>query len=193
MTDLKLTKKQQQALALLDRNLQLVREFMNDWLLFNQVFSAYASPGANKAELEAQFLKVKCKLAREHQVLKEGLGPDYKLSGNTMGIVQNTTSLESIHGQSDIAVKKLQSEWHRAFISLNETLGAMEDKRNRLLAGEKVFVGVDNPGAIAKGRMSESTKKTLIVIVVVIIIMAVMFFVPPIRNMYKEAFNDLFG
>ena len=69
--------KQLKIIELLERSIQLTREFMNDWLLFNQILSAYPSPGVNKAQLENQFLKIKSKLAREHQVLRESLGADY--------------------------------------------------------------------------------------------------------------------
>ena len=123
-----LGKKQQRALAHLDRNLQLCREFLNDWLLFNQILSAFPAENANKPELENQFLKIKSKLAREHQILKESLGQDYRIDGNTMNIVAGATSLENIFSQSEIAVKKLQGEWHRAFISINETLGGLDRK-----------------------------------------------------------------
>ncbi|HQI76262.1 MAG TPA: hypothetical protein PK384_07100, partial [Candidatus Latescibacteria bacterium] len=101
-----LGKKQQRALAHLDRNLQLCREFLNDWLLFNQILSAFPAENANRPELENQFLKIKSKLAREHQILRESLGQDYRIDGNTMNIVAGATSLENIFGQSEIAVKK---------------------------------------------------------------------------------------
>ena len=65
----KLNKKQIKIIQELDRRTNMCREFMNDWLLFNQILSAYPSPGANKAQLENQFLKIKSKLAREHNVL----------------------------------------------------------------------------------------------------------------------------
>ncbi len=188
-----LGKKQQKALAHLDRNLQLCREFLNDWLLFNQILSAYPAESANKAELENQFLKIKSKLAREHQILRESLGQDYKLDGNTMNIVAGATNLEAIFSQSEIAVKKLQGEWHRAFISINETLGGLEDKRSRVLGGEKVFVGgLDSPAAGGRG-MSDKAKKTVIIIVVVLILIGIMAGVPQIRQMYMDAYQDLFG
>ncbi len=95
----------------------MTREFLNDWLLFNQILSAYPSPGVNKAQLENQFLKIKSKLAREHNVLKETLQSDYAIDNSTMGIVSGATNLESIYSQSEVAVKKLQGEWHRSFIS----------------------------------------------------------------------------
>ncbi|MGI6458724.1 MAG: hypothetical protein ACOX5J_01275 [Candidatus Hydrogenedentales bacterium] len=189
-----LGKKQQRALAHLDRNLQLSREFLNDWLLFNQILSAFPAENSNRPELENQFLKIKSKLAREHQILRESLGQDYRIDGNTMNIVAGATSLENIFSQSEIAVKKLQGEWHRAFISINETLGGLEDKRGRVLGGEKVFVGgLDAPTAGGGGGISDKTKKTVIIIVVLLIIVGIMIFVPPIRDMYMDAVQDLFG
>lgn len=146
-----LNKKQQKLVDTLDRSVQMCREFMNDWLLFNQILSAYPSPGVNKAQLESQFLKIKSKLAREHQVLRESLGADYKFDAGMMNIIAGATNLESIYSQSEVAVKKLQNEWHRAFISINETLGMLEDKKTRAEMGEKVFIGTDISAVSTKG------------------------------------------
>lgn len=188
-----LNKKQLKLVEALDKQVEMCREFMNDWLLFNQILSAYPSPGVNKAQLENQFLKIKSKLAREHKVLKEALGPDYNIDGNTMNIVSGATNLESIYSQSEVAVKKLQNEWHRAFISINETLGGLENKKSRAEAGERVFVGAVSAGPVSGGGMSPSTKKNLIIIVVVLAILGVMVGVPQIRNLYMDSINDLLG
>ncbi|GMU92236.1 MAG: hypothetical protein AMXMBFR4_12940 [Candidatus Hydrogenedentota bacterium] len=183
-------KKQLKLIEMIERNIQLTREFMNDWLLFNQILSAYPSPGVNKAQLENQFLKIKSKLAREHQVIRESLGPDYKFDANTMNIVSGATNLESIYSQSEVAIKKLQNEWHRAFISINETLGGLEDKKVRAEAGEKVIVGNLQPDM--KAGMSKGTKNALIAVVVIIIVIAVLLFTP-IGSVYRDSLQNLFG
>ena len=185
---IKLGKKEIKALEHLDRNLQLAKEFLNDWLLFNQILISYPNEDSDKAQLENQFLRIKSKLAREHQILKENLGQDYKIAGNTMNIISGATNLDSIFSQSEIAVKKLQGEWHRSFISINETLGGLEDKRNRILKGEKVLVGgMDMP--IAKGGgMSAKTRKTLIIIVVVVVVGVVMY----VTGWYRQ-WTDVLG
>lgn len=173
--EMALNKKQLKVVEILTRRVDLTREFMNDWLLFNQILSAYPSPGVNKAQLENQFLKIKSKLARSHQVLKDALQVDYKIDGNTMNIVSGATNLEAIYSQSEVAVKKLQTEWHRAFISINETLGTLEDKRNRAEAGEKIFIA---PGAaeMAKGgggkKVNSGTKTVLILFAILAAIVA---------------------
>ena len=176
-------KKQQRIIEALDKNVQMCREFMNDWLLFNQILSAYPSPGVNKAQLESQFLKIKSKLAREHQVLREALQADYKFDQNLMNIISGATNLESIYSQSEVAVKKLQNEWHRAFISINETLGGLEDKKARAEMGEKVFVGsqvtVSGGGG---GGMNPEAKKNLIIFVVILAALGTLFAIPTTRE-----------
>ncbi|MCF6287155.1 MAG: hypothetical protein L3K26_18505, partial [Candidatus Hydrogenedentes bacterium] len=118
----------------------------------------------NKAELETQFLKIKSKLARTHKVLMDALADDYNLDNNTMHIVAGATSLEAIYSQSEVAVKKLQTEWHRAFIAINETLGVVDDKRARAEAGEKIFLAPtgDALAAAGGGGMSKNTKTIII-------------------------------
>lgn len=173
----------------------MTREFMNDWLLFNQILSAYPSPGVNKAQLENQFLKIKSKLAREHNVLYECLADDYKMDGNTMNIVSGATNLEAIYGQSEVAVKKLGSEWHRAFISINETLGRIEDKKARAEAGEKVYVPQGDLHQVAVsggGGMSKNMKTALIIVAIIAAVAAVMKFTP-LGETYKQSFQDIFG
>ncbi len=185
-------KKLLKIMEILDRNIHVTREFMNDWLLFNQILSAYPSPGVNKAQLENQFLKIKSKLAREHQVLKENLGGDYKFDGNTMNIVSNATNLETIYSQSEVAIKKLQNEWHRAFIAINETLGTLEDKKARAEGGEMVSAGAIQSVGPVGGGMSEKTKKNLMVVAAIVAILAVMIGVPQIRNLYIGSLQDFF-
>jgi len=170
-----LSKKQQKIVDQMVRRVELCREFMNDWMLFNQILTRYPEPGINKAELETQFLKIKSKLARTHKVLKETLADDYNLDGNTMNIVSGATSLEAIYSQSEVAVKKLQQEWHRAFIAINETPGSVVDKRARAEAGEKIFLM--QPGVNAAlhegGGMSKNTKTVLILFGILAAIAAV--------------------
>ncbi|MFP4171555.1 MAG: hypothetical protein ACLFV4_01455 [Candidatus Hydrogenedentota bacterium] len=190
----KLSKKQQQLVNQIEQNCQMVREFMNDWLMFNQLLNAYNKPDANKSELENHFLKIKSKLARQHRVLKDHLGSDFQIDGNTMNIVSGATSLEAIYSQSEVSVKKLQNEWHRAFISINETLGGLEDKKARAQRGEKVALGITADQPIGGGGgMSPGMKKGLVVVAVVAVIVIAALAIPQVREMYLGAFNDLFG
>lgn len=188
-----LSKKQLKLVEQLERRVELTREFMNDWLLFNQILSAYPSPGVNKAQLENQFLKIKSKLARSHKVLRDTLQDDYHIDGNTMNIVSGATNLESIYSQSEVAVKKLQTEWHRAFISINETLGALEDKKHRAEMGEKIFLAPALGQAAAPVSGGGGTTKVVLIIVGIIVVAALLFMFTPVGTMYQDAAYQLFG
>lgn len=189
-----LNKKQLKVVEGLERRVELTREFMNDWLLFNQILSAYPSPGVNKAQLENQFLKIKSKLARSHKVLRDTLQDDYHIDGNTMNIVSGATNLEAIYSQSEVAVKKLQTEWHRAFISINETLGSLEDKKQRAEMGEKIYLapGMGQAPAGGAGVGGGKTLKTVLIIAAVIAVIAVLIIFTPLGDMYRQALWDLF-
>ncbi|MDZ4859021.1 MAG: hypothetical protein SGI88_08540 [Candidatus Hydrogenedentes bacterium] len=128
-------------IEVLDGYISRSHEFMNDWMRFNQLIGAYTTPGVNKPQLETNFLQLKSKLARDHRVLTERLGPDCKFSADVINIVSGATSLDSVFAQSEVAVRKLQNEWHRSFITVNETLGNLEDKHKRAMSGERVNVG----------------------------------------------------
>lgn len=191
-------KKQQKIIDTLNRRVELCREFMNDWLLFNQIMTSYSNPGANKAQLENQFLRIKSKIARSHQVLKENLLDDYKIDGATMNIVSGATSLEAIYSQSEVAIKKLQTEWHRAFISINETLGTIEDKKRRAEMGEKVFLmpGVgQGPPVRGGGGFDFGQNKTLVIILVVAAVIGGFIFINPggMADPWIKSFQDLTG
>jgi hypothetical protein len=191
-----LSKKQLKIVEHLERRVELCREFMNDWLLFNQIMSAYPSPGVNKAQLENQFLKIKSKLARNHKVLKDALVDDYQLDGNTMNIISGATSLEAIYGQSDVSVKKLQTEWHRAFISINETLGVIEDKKARAEAGDKVFIMMPGEtGAPRGGGGISSNQKTLLIIGAIVAALVVIYVLDPLglATAYTREVKSLLG
>ena len=93
-----LSKKQQRIVDQLARRVELCREFMNDWLLFNQVLSAYPKQESNKAQLEGQFLKIKSKLAREHRVLKDTLQADYNIDNWSINFNQALFDAPAWHG-----------------------------------------------------------------------------------------------
>lgn len=187
------SKKQLKIIEAVDRRVELCREFMNDWLLFNQILSSYPNPGVNKAQLENQFLKIKSKLARSHQVLKDTLQDDYKLDGNTMQIVAGATNLETIYSQSEVAVKKLQTEWHRAFISINETLGSIEDKKRRAEAGEKFYMGPagGQAVAVASGKGGDNSTLKFFGVVGGIIVVLVIIYVTNPGGMFTWWINPI--
>jgi hypothetical protein len=140
---------------------------------------------------EKEFLKIKSRIARSFSVLRETLQSDCKIEMTLMNIVYQATDLESVHSQSEVAIKKLQAEWTRALMSIEETLGLLENKKGRAEAGEKIMLmaagGGDLKGGGGGGGMSDQAKKNLMIVAVIVVVFAIMFFVPPIRALYVDA------
>jgi len=116
----------------LEKNIEGSRIFMDLWVKFYDLMVSARKREQITPKDEADFLAVKSELARRHKVLQQGLGQDYGLDANTMNIVSQAISLDGVQSSSDVAMKKLENEWHRAYISINETLGALENKREEL-------------------------------------------------------------
>ncbi|MBI1319052.1 MAG: hypothetical protein GC168_08895 [Candidatus Hydrogenedens sp.] len=118
------------------------RRVMDGWTVLQQILGAYSQPGANKAALEAHFLKVKSELARAISSLSGRMSGDCYYAIPAMNFLAGCTSLEQVYSQSEVAIKKMQGEWHRTFMAMNELAGEMEELHRRALAHERVrFAG----------------------------------------------------
>jgi hypothetical protein len=116
----------------LEKNIEGAKVFMDLWVKFYDLLVSARKREQINPKDEADFLAVKSELARRHKVLQQGLGQDYGLDPNTMNIISQAISLDAAQASSDVAMKKMENEWHRAYISINETLGALENKREEL-------------------------------------------------------------
>lgn len=118
------------------------RRVMDGWALLNQLLAAYAKPGADKAQLEMQFLRVKSELARAIASLGGRMRGDCRFATEAMNFLAGCVSLEQVYAQSEVAVKKLQGEWHRTFMAMNGEVGEMQELYRRAVAHERVrFAG----------------------------------------------------
>jgi hypothetical protein len=123
------------------------RRVLDGWAVLNKVLATYAQPGANKAELEMQFLRIKSELARAIASLSGRMGGDCRFATESMNFLAGCTSLDQVYGQSEVAIKKLQTEWHRTFMNMNGQLGEMQELYRRAndhervrFAGQEAFV-----------------------------------------------------
>ncbi len=126
-------------LRLLESCIERSRQVMDGWLQFNQLLCGYPqAPPEQRGAYEMQFLNTKSELARRLSVLAGNMRGDCAFETPAINVIAGTPSLDQVYAQSEVAVKKLQTEWHRVYIEINETLGEMEDLRRRVYAGERV-------------------------------------------------------
>ncbi len=153
----------------LDKNIESTKVFMDLWVKFYDLLVSARKREQITPKDEADFLAVKSELARRHKVLQQGLGHDYGLDANTMNIVSQAISLDAAQSSSDVAMKKMENEWHRVYISINETLGALENKREEL-AKVTAF------GAAMASFQKNVLQNTSVIVLLVVIGIAVVVF-----------------
>lgn len=177
--------------ATLEKNIDGTRIFMDLWVKFYDLLIAARKREQITPKDEADFLAVKSELARRHKVLQQGLGSDYGLDANTMNIVSQAISLDSAQSSSEVAMKKLENEWHRAYIAINETLGSLENKREELAKVTQFGAAMES---FRKNVLQNKNAMVLIVLVGIVIVVLLMYRSNPemfagIREWYTGLFR----
>jgi len=175
----------------LEKNIELSRIFMDLWVKFYDLLVSARKQEQTDPKDEADFLAVKSELARRHKVLQRTLGEDYGLDANTMNIVSQAISLDSVRSSSEVAMKKLENEWHRAYISINETLGGLENKREELAKVTAVGAALQR---FQKDVLGNKQVMALIIVIVVVVVIYLLYRSNPsmfegMVNWYKGLFN----
>lgn len=127
----------------LEASLELAQRILDGWIRFQQILAAYpqAAP-AQQGKLEMDFLQIKSQLARDISVLARRMNHGQELESALINVVAGVPSLHQAYSQSEVAVKKLLGEWHRAFITLNETVSELEEMIKVVQrGGEVIFNG----------------------------------------------------
>jgi len=127
----------------LEESLELAQRILDDWIRFQQILAAYPRAElAMQGKLEMDFLQIKSKLARDVSVLSRRMQSGRELENALINVVAGAPSLHQTYSQSEVAVKKLLGEWHRAFISLNESVSRLEEMVKAVQrGGEVIFNG----------------------------------------------------
>ncbi len=154
----------------LERNIVLTQQFLDLWIKFFDMVVAARRAEEITPEQETAFLAIKSELARRHKVLENSLGMDYNLDQNTMNIVGQAISLDSLRASSDVATKKLENEWHRAYISINETLGILQNRREEMASKTQFEAFMEN----LKGGSASKAIVTVLVLVGIVVVFVVL-------------------
>jgi len=175
----------------LEKNIEDTRIFMDLWVKFYDLLVSARKREQTDAKDEADFLAVKSELARRHKVLQRTLGEDYGLDANTMNIVSQAISLDSVRSSSEVAMKKLENEWHRAYIAINETLGVIENKREDL--AKVTLVGA----AIQSFQTNVLGNKNAMALIIIVVIGLVVFLLyksnPSMFENFTKWYKGLFS
>ncbi len=125
----------------LDQTLDLCRSVNSGWIHLNQLIRGYPRAQADRGRLESEFLSTKSTIARTVPVLKSRLQGSASFEDVALNFLGGVASLETLFNQSEVAVKKALTEWHRVYIQIEECIGNLEEKRRNYDEGKAVFLG----------------------------------------------------
>lgn len=155
----------------LEKKIKLVKEFMELWIKFHDLYKSALSKQSISGDDEKNFLETKSLIARKYQMLKEFLAMDPSPDDKTFDVIGQVLSLEGVSTISDLAMKKIESDWHNSYIQLNKMLGELESKTEELKL-------VNTVGIFLKKAFTNPIANLIFLIIFIIAIYyAVMYFV----------------
>ena len=163
-----------------ERHIVDLTELVEAWRRYlDLATAAFAKPKEISHEAENEFMEVKARIAMLHDSFVEAVQRDRIIAQNMMAIVNRSITLHHLVRMSEADRKKIEIEWHEAFLLLNETVSTLQEKREELASINEFSYKMGR--RIAHGRA-----KTLVflkgsgfkAIVVVAVLVGLGFFVP---------------
>jgi len=149
------------------------REFLELWVKFNHIYKEAMGKTAITPEEESSFLETKSIIARKFQALADSLSIDRFTMDRTYDVINQILSLKSISTLSEQALKKIENDWHEAYISLNRLLGHLEVQKDTK----------PEPNAVTKA--SRSIGKTIMYGLMILVLVSVILFLAYILGVLK--------
>ncbi len=119
----------------LERRLADCKELIGLWRTFHNFFALAVKGGAGiTSEREAQFLRLKSRIAMLHDPLMDSLTHDQAIGQHVLSLVERSITLKHLHKLSTAEIKKMEIEWHEAYLLLSEVVGTMEEQQEVLAA-----------------------------------------------------------
>lgn len=114
----------------LEKSISFLKDFINLWQDFGNFLNL--SPEREiVSDDEEKFMSMKSAIAQRCQVLQEMLEGGFPMEGKIVDILSQSPSLKQVLTQP-MHIKKLQNDWHSAYIGLNKILGSLEAKKDKL-------------------------------------------------------------
>lgn len=121
---------------MIDRDLEFkvkrLKEFMQLWIKFHDLYKDALSRETITPEEEKNFLETKSLIARKYQALKDLLGIGSSYEYKSFDVISQVLSLKSVAAISDLSMHKIENDWHSSYIMLNRMLGELEGKQEAL-------------------------------------------------------------
>ncbi len=116
----------------LEKQFSDIKELLGLWKKFHEFFVIGVKSTEVMPENEQQFLRLKSRIAMLSDAFLEALTHDHNIGQNVISLVERSITLQHLSKLSVAEVKKMEIEWHEAYLLLNEVVGILEDRKEEL-------------------------------------------------------------
>ncbi|GAB4314765.1 MAG: hypothetical protein Kow0059_06710 [Candidatus Sumerlaeia bacterium] len=116
----------------LEEQISATQQLLQIWQRFHEYFTFGLKGTDIDAQREREFLQIKSQIALLHDTFMEALEHDLNIGQNIMSIASRCITLKGLKKLSNADVQKLEIEWHESYLLLNETVSALQEKRQQI-------------------------------------------------------------
>jgi hypothetical protein len=102
-----------------------IEVLLEDWMKFHGIFEDNSEVSQMSSD---DFLSLKNRIAERQEILLSVLEFEIEIGQMIMDIISRVSTTDYVGQLSEIARKRLESEWNTAYLFINETLGLLEKK-----------------------------------------------------------------
>lgn len=115
-----------------ERQFSDTKELLALWNTFHQFFTMGVKGEGITPEKENQFLELKSRIAMLHDSFMDALTTNHNVGQEVLSIITRAITLKHLGRLSTADVKKMEIEWHEAYLLLNDTIAALDQRRKEL-------------------------------------------------------------
>jgi len=115
-----------------ERQYSDTKELLALWNTFHQFFTMGKAGQEITPEKENQFLEIKSRIAMLHDSFMDALTHNQNVGQEVLSIITRAITLKHLGRLSTADVKKMEMDWHESYLLLNDTIAALEHKREEL-------------------------------------------------------------
>jgi hypothetical protein len=128
----------------LERNIQRIESLVERWKQLSVFLDRGFKGEGFSGDEEAAFLDLKSAIAQEHEMLMTTLGSQAERDDKALRLLNSVPSLQAFKELPEGMARKIASEWHSTFISMQALLGRLKGRRAQLAGISSLRVGLRN-------------------------------------------------
>lgn len=125
----------------LEKNIRRVEEFVERWKQLSQFLDRGFKGGNFANEEEAAFLELKSRIAQEYELLMITLAGQTERDEKVLRLLNSVPSLQGFKDLPEGMARKIATEWHSTFLSLQALLGRLKGRQAQLAGVSSFRVG----------------------------------------------------